>query len=427
MKISVSTPRKGHRYWAFLSYSRTEARQARSLHRRLERFGVPRPLRSSPAESRLPKHHLRPIFRDEAEMAASGALDERLRDAIDESAAMVLLASQDSARSHYVDLEVAHFVATRGLRRLVIVAVGEGGRLWAPLPPALRNLPEEPLWVDCRDEREPNRRALVRIAAAVLDVGFDALWGRHRRRRRKVLVAWSALAATLAAVVGLALWQQNLAERRTPERQAAIFREWYGDKLGVGADELDFTIARNDDLDDDGWTDYIVDNETPGYCGSGGCGTEVYMTRAPGDYHQVLFLLGNSTPRVRASSTGPDQIISTDLTVSREPLYSVHSFVGDRYRRTSYEFCDGVLFERCSPVVIAPVPHSDSLKVAPGTVLRERPDLASRPVTVGAKGTQNDFSPADATVEGVLPDRQWYLVDQWKGTGGFVPASAVHR
>ncbi|MFC5834189.1 hypothetical protein [Nonomuraea insulae] len=55
---------------------------------------------------------------------------------------------------------------------------------------------------------------------------------------------------------------------------------------------------------------------------------------------EVLSLLGDSTPRVRAVG-GQKQIVITDLTVDREPLYSVYVLRGAKYEKISYEFCDG--------------------------------------------------------------------------------------
>ncbi|MFC5834188.1 toll/interleukin-1 receptor domain-containing protein [Nonomuraea insulae] len=165
--MSTEPPRNGYRFWAFISYNWSDKRQARSLHQRLERFTVPRLVRRALRVRGLRDRHLRPVFRDDEEMTASGVLDERLREAVDGSAAMVLLASPASALSPYVDLEVARFTATRGVQRLAIVAIGEGGQRHPPLPASLRNLEGEPLWIDCRDDRGVSRRSLVRIAGSV--------------------------------------------------------------------------------------------------------------------------------------------------------------------------------------------------------------------------------------------------------------------
>lgn len=397
------------------------------MHRRLERLTIPSRIRRSLLRSKTRSPHLRPVFRDNEEMVGAGVLDARLREAIDRSSSMVLLASLASSQSTYVNLEVDYFISTQGFERLAIVALGEGGAFTPPLPASLRNSDEDPLWIDCRDDRRLNRRSLVRIASAVLGVDFDLLWERHRRRRRKVLTSWFAFVLLVTAIVGATLRQQNLAEQRTPERQVATFRAWYDAKIGDLGGNPVFTISRTEDLDNDGLLDYFVDNKSPGFCGSGGCATEVYVTDSLGEYREVLSGIGESTPRTRTTPTGQKEIVTTEMSVSREPIYSVHSLTGKKYESTRYEFCDGVFFEQCTPTFIDPLPPGRQFKVSSNAVIRERPDPASRPITVGAGDMDNNFSAAQATVNGMLPDHQWYLVDQWKGSAGFVQAAEIHQ
>ncbi|MDF5753108.1 toll/interleukin-1 receptor domain-containing protein [Spongiactinospora sp. TRM90649] len=413
----------GFRYWAFLSYSWADKRRARALHRRLERFAVPRRVRRPLRPGGPLSRRLRPVFRDEEEMAASGVLDERLCAAVDDSAALVLLASPDSARSRYVDQEVRRFVATRGTDRLVIVAIGEGGRSRPPLPESVRGLTGEPLWIDCRDDRGVGRRALVRIAAAVLGVDFDLLWGRHRRRRRKLLAGWTALALTVAGVVGVALWQRDLAQERSPDRQTAIFRDWYARDHGVSPTDPQVRISRIDDLNDDGLLDYIMDNGALGFCGSGGCGMDVYLTKSPGRYVSVLSLLGDTTPRVRTGRDGRKEIVVTQMTVDREPLYSVYTLHGEKYELRGYEFCDGLFFERCEPTFIQDLRYQDGFAVAPDASPVQRPQAGARPI--------EDLRAVSLQVAGVLPGGRWYLVcgtaNADSGEAGFVPASSIRH
>ncbi|MEB3369688.1 toll/interleukin-1 receptor domain-containing protein [Saccharopolyspora mangrovi] len=427
--MSVPQARTGARYWAFLSYSRADLRTARSLQRRLERFAVPPALQRPPRERGTRGGRRGPRVRGEPDRAAAGMLDERLRSAIDASAAMVLLASPDSARSRYVDLEVEHFLRTRGVDRLAIVAIGEGGQCHPPLPAALRELGEGPLWIDCRDQPEVGRRALVRIAAAVLGVDFDLLWGRHRRRRQRILAAWVAFVVLVAAIVGGALWKQNLAEQRRPERQVADFREWFAEEHDVEVDDPSVLIARTDDLNGDGLIDYVVQNHSPRFCGSAGCQMTVHVTKSPGDYREVLSALGDTTPRVRTAADGRAQIIITELQVEREPVYSVYSLQGDRAVLNGYEFCDGAYFEYCTPTSIEPRPDDptpEPTRLAPDAVLRQKPDSTAPAV---APERQEVGRAKGLRVVGVLPDRQWYLVhfvaNVEDNSAAFVPADGL--
>lgn len=425
------------RYWAFMSYNWSDRPHARALHRRLEKFAIPRPVRPGLGLYGLPTSHVRPVFRDDDEMVGSGVLDVRLRNAIDDSAAMVLLASSASADSKYVNLEVGHFVAAHGTDRLAIVAVGGDEHQLPQLPKALREGGQELLWVDCRGGRRLDRRGLVRIVAAVLGLDFDALWRRHLRRRRKVAAALAAVTMIVFAVLGTALWQQQVAQQRSPERQQAVFREWLTESVletvrkgGVspGAEGVKINIVRTDDLNDDGLIDYFVINETPSFCGSGGCTLDVYLTTSPGKYVVAMSQLGSSTPRVRPGRDGRKEIITTDYFVSREPIYSVYVLQGNDYKLGHLEFCDGVIYEACEPTIITPLPPDNKLGVRPRTKALARPNAGAREVTVGAgEGSEITLDDLAGGTLGVLKKDTWYLVEIWKRYCGFVPAAAMRK
>ncbi|MDX8033413.1 toll/interleukin-1 receptor domain-containing protein [Lentzea sp. BCCO 10_0856] len=414
------------RFWAFLSYSWSDRSRAVSLHRKLERFVVPRHARRMADPQGPPGRRLRPVFRDDDEMAASGPLGERLRTAIDEAPAMVLLASPASARSHYVNLEVEHFLTNHDPKRLVIVAVGDSTR--DPELPAALDHVDEPLWVDVRGGRRLTRRDLVRVAAIVLDVGFEALWRRHVRYLRQLAALWCALVLVVGGVVGWALVRQQEAEKRSPEQQRAQFVEWMtGEvtKTDLPGIQVKLNITRVDDFDNDGLMEFFVRNETMQFCGSGGCAFEVYRTTSPGAYVRVLELLGTSTPRVRAAADGTKEIIVSELAVSREPLYTVYTLRDSKFRLKHYEFCDGLVFEVCDkPTVITPIPYENAPPVQQDVIARERPVADAREVRVGATDTKENGG-FTLEVRGQVAGGEWYLVSVWKQSCGFVPASAV--
>lgn len=415
------------RFWAFLSYSWSDRQRAAVLHRRLERFVVPRHARRAADPAGPPGRRLRPVFRDDDEMAVSGPLADRLGAAIDEAPAMILLASPASARSHYVNLEVAHFLANHDLKRLAIIATGDDPKE-PELPPALDHV-DEPLWLDMRGARKLTRRDLVRVAAVVLDVGFDALWRRHVRYLRQLAALWCALVLVVGVVVGTAIVRQVEAEKRSPEQQRAQFFEWMTEDVqsaGLPVSEVKLNITRVDDLDNDGLMEFFVVNETMEFCGSGGCMFAVYRTVSPGEYVRVLELLGTSTARVRPVQDGSKEIIVTDLSVSREPLYSVYTLRGGKFELEHHEFGDGLIFEAChEPTVITPVASENVPAVDQYAVPVERPAADARVVRIGAAGTKLEDGAHPLEVRGTVEGGDWYLVEVWKGSCGFVPASAV--
>lgn len=428
------------RYWAFISYSWSDRPRARSLHRRLERVTVPRRLRSKITRNGPSQAALRPIFRDDEEMPASGPLEQSLTDAIDESVAMVLLASTASANSRYVNLEVDHFLTTHSVDQLVVVAVDEETAGTPPLPKSLAGLIKDPLWVDHRGQRRLNGRGLARIAATLLGVDFSDLWRRQVRRRRRLAAAWCTVAIILAGLIGtVVLAQQDAqqaaeaAQRRRPEQQQSQFLDWLTNQTikmepDLKLSDVKLRIVRVDDLDDDGLLDYFVIDESPFACGSGGCTIHGYLTKAPGSYSMVFELLGSSTPRLREIANGTKEIVVTYFAVGREPIYSIYRLRGTKFELEQYEFCDGIIFEMCDPLIITPLPPGNSPEVLDGTVHRERPDAQARQVTIGAQGSGTTVNPRGFSFAiGSLLDGNWYLAELWKGYCGFVPSSAVSQ
>jgi hypothetical protein len=105
MAADVEVP--DHR--AFLSYSHRDRAAARRWHHRLEQFRIDPDLigRSTPL-GRVPPN-LSPIFRDRLDFPASGNLGNLTLTALERSAALLLPASPNAARSHYVNEEVREF------------------------------------------------------------------------------------------------------------------------------------------------------------------------------------------------------------------------------------------------------------------------------------------------------------------------------
>src|SRR5262249_51376223 len=97
------------RYRAFLSYSHADRKVAAWLHRKLERYRVPKALVGrqtplGPAPARLGR-----VFRDDAEFAASENLGAAIEEALAESSALIVLCSPQAARSRWVNAEINRF------------------------------------------------------------------------------------------------------------------------------------------------------------------------------------------------------------------------------------------------------------------------------------------------------------------------------
>lgn len=196
-------------------------------------------LKKSRAPARGRRIH--PVFRDQDELPTSADLSMAINDALRRSEFLLVICSPAAARSRWVNEEVRYFKSLgREARILAVVVDGEpnasyenkGGREELEcFPPALRYWVDgygrttdqrvEPLAADFRAADSPDDKSekemiegeFLRIAAGILNVGYDELFRRdHRRKVRKyktlaglsvlVLLAFSFTAFALYGLVG---------------------------------------------------------------------------------------------------------------------------------------------------------------------------------------------------------------------------------
>ncbi len=219
------------RYSAFISYNHRDRAWAVWLHRALERYGVPKRLWGRPAPWGEIGQRLPPVFRDRDELATSSDLASSVKEALADSATLVVICSPNSARSKWVDEEIKTFIA--GGREKFIRLIIVDGEPHSPdptrecLPPSLvRDDAPEPLAADVRKEGDGKQAAKLKVLAGILGVPYDDLRRREAARRQKRLAA-IALAASIGFIImaGLtvfafisraeAIQQRQLAEKRT--------------------------------------------------------------------------------------------------------------------------------------------------------------------------------------------------------------------
>jgi len=206
------------RYRAFISYSRHDAKVARKLHSRLEHYRIPKGLETK-ADS---KRRLGRFFKDDEDLAASEKLGLSLNAAIDDSEALIVIASPEAATSQWVNAEVEHVSKQPGRRILAIIARGKPFSTMSDdecFPPALRrNSDPSTAPLAANIQADGFSRAFIRIVAALLEVPFDTLWNRERRRRIRKWTVYS-----LSAVVALFVSVMQLA-RAINARDALALR-----------------------------------------------------------------------------------------------------------------------------------------------------------------------------------------------------------
>lgn len=223
-------------YWAFLSYSSCDKTTAAWLHRALERYRIPQRLvgratPAGPAPSRF-----RPIFRDREELAASPDLSARIEGALASSAYLIVICSPDSARSPWVDKEIAVFRARcDGARILTVIAeTAPHSSHQSMFPPSLHYRADsaaidgrtEPLAADLRPSGDGRRRSILKLVAGMLGVSLDELVRRDAQRRNRHLVAITAsslLGTTLAVALAMSAWHaRNEAQKQRAHAEGQI-------------------------------------------------------------------------------------------------------------------------------------------------------------------------------------------------------------
>jgi len=214
----------------FISYSHAaDGRLAPAVQRGLHRLAKP-------------WHRRRAlwIFRDQTGLAVTPTLWGSIQEAMDGSKHFVLLASEEAARSPWVNREIEHWVATKS-PSLILPVVTDGEWRWDPdaldftadstaVPAALRGVfTEEPLYLDLRWARKDVhlslrhtrfRDAIAQLAAPMHGVSKDELEGedvRYHRRARRL----SAVAAAMLVLLTLAASLSGVLATRNADRATA--------------------------------------------------------------------------------------------------------------------------------------------------------------------------------------------------------------
>lgn len=186
-----------YKYYAFVSYRSSDEKWAKWLQDKIEAYRLPTTVQKMNAA--LPKSKLRPCFRYHTDIQPN-ELKTELRNKLEQSKYLLVICTPRSAQSPWVGNEIDTFVEL-GRRDRIIPVIVEG-RPYSDDPatecynPALikhfphsDNIAEdrEILGVNIHEEGRGSawmkrERAIIQIVSRMLDVNYDQLWNRQRRR-----------------------------------------------------------------------------------------------------------------------------------------------------------------------------------------------------------------------------------------------------
>lgn len=224
---------------SFISYSQKDKVWGKRIHTWLETYRVPVGVIAGVE----PNRRLGRFFRDEEEMPAADNIAAVVSRAIKSAETQIVICSPHSAQSKWVEAEIRHFRASNPGGKVFAVIIDGAPNSGDPetecFPAPLRAdfddddpdaMPIEPMGLDVRIDGKD--RICARLAAGLLNVDFDELWQRDRRRaeqrQRRTILSLAAISLVFAVLAGAAVWfgveaqrQAELAAQRSAEADAA--------------------------------------------------------------------------------------------------------------------------------------------------------------------------------------------------------------
>lgn len=179
---------RNHKYYAFISYKREDEEWATWLQHEFEHYRLPSTLNG---RLDLPTE-FGPIFRDVDELSA-GNLPAQIYEALEASAHLIVVCSPLSAKSEWVNKEIADFIEIgerKGIDNIdnIFPFIVEGTPHAARaeeecFPEILRDLPARRERIGGNVNETGRDKAFIKTLAGTLRIRFDELWQRYEKEK----------------------------------------------------------------------------------------------------------------------------------------------------------------------------------------------------------------------------------------------------
>ncbi len=205
---------KQYKYFAFISYSSKDAKWGKWLHCKLESYKLPSILCSEKGWSRKP---MSPVFFAPYEIQPGG-LDKELQKRLEDSQFLIVIGSPNSAKSEWVAKEIEYFNnlgRPENIHYFIVDGIPNSGNTDTECyNPVLKKL-EMPEILGCNIHERVFRwswmnkeRAFIQLVSKLLGVDFDVIWQRHKRNKRRKIMAWLVGGIAVISALGV-VWIIN--------------------------------------------------------------------------------------------------------------------------------------------------------------------------------------------------------------------------
>jgi len=233
-------------YRAFISYSHSDERWARWLHRALESYRIPGKLVGTKTPSGAVPKHLRPIFRDRDDLSSASDLSTTVIATLAKSDNLIVICSPAAASSRWVNEEIREFVRSGKQQRILCIIVDGDPSATSveancfPVALAEAGL-HEPLAADVRKWADGKHLAKLKLIAGMLGVPLDQLRRRDLQKRRKLRILTGVASIFVVSILVAAVWFKVSSQLRRDSGELLV---------AVKLNELRTLLEVNEDPED---------------------------------------------------------------------------------------------------------------------------------------------------------------------------------